>query len=163
MEPITKSKKKIYLALARLRPWPYLITLAVLVFLAVGAVFFFSADKAEKTVGEFEVFQELPPVEVFSLASVISRIDREKKLIFVQHPTEAKEIKIMIGEETQIVKLEFPFDPANPPKGETTFSPQFVKITIDDLKPGDHTLIESGENIYQKLEFNQVKNIQVLP
>lgn len=162
MEPVAKPKKKIYL-----------VALTVLVFLVMtaGVIFLFCPKKTclfqksqtETASGDLAIFSESPPIEIFSLASVISRIDSEQKLIFVQHPTEPKEIKVMIGDQTEILKIEFPFDPANPPKGETTFSPKLTKITLGDLKPGNHALIESDENIYQKLEFNSVRKIQVLP
>ncbi|MBI2092992.1 MAG: hypothetical protein HYT75_08390 [Deltaproteobacteria bacterium] len=140
----------------------YLIALTVLVLLAIG-VFFFSANQTEKTSENLEIFQEAPPIEVFSLASVISRVDLEQKLIFVQHPTEDKEIKVLVDDGAEIVKLEFPFDPKNPPSGGTTFSPKLTKIALGDLAPGSHALIESSENIYQKLELDHVKRIQILP
>ncbi|MDP2926677.1 MAG: hypothetical protein Q8N65_00855 [bacterium] len=139
----------------------------VFVFLFVvalsGIAFFFLVRPGNPGQGQVEVFE--PPssrIEVFSLAAVISKIDIQRKLITVRHPTKDRDINVIVKDSSEIMKIEFPFDPANPPS-QASFAPKYTKITINDLKPGNHALIESNENIYNKYEFDNVKSIQVLP
>lgn len=101
-------------------------------------------------------------IEVFSLAASIFLVDSQNHFIIVKHPAQDQEIKVILNGNSEIVKLEFPFDPKNPPKSGT-FVPTVKKITLNDLKPGNQALIESRDNIYQKTEFDSVKRIQVLP
>ncbi|MBI2092993.1 MAG: hypothetical protein HYT75_08395 [Deltaproteobacteria bacterium] len=113
--------------------------------------------------GEVEVFEPPSPrIEVFSLAAVISKIDAQQKLIVLKHPTQDKDISVIVRDDSEILKVEFPFDPKNPPS-QASFAPKYTKIALQDLKPGNHALIESNENIYNKYEFDNVKSIQVLP
>lgn len=127
-----------------------------------GGLVFFSGLGNKESIQDLETFEEAPLVEVFNLAAVISRIDGQQNTIFVNHPTEPREIKVVFNGGTEIFRVEFPFDPKNPPR-EMVFSPKLTKITIDDLKPGNQALIETDKNIYQKSEFDDVKRIQVLP
>ncbi|OHA62102.1 MAG: hypothetical protein A2117_00570 [Candidatus Wildermuthbacteria bacterium GWA2_46_15] len=115
-------------------------------------------NEAEMTVLE-------PPasnIEIFSLAAVISEIDIQRKLITVKHPTKDRDINVIVKDSSEIFKVEFPFDPKNPPS-QASFAPKYTKIALQDLRPGNHALIESSENIYNKYEFDDVKSIQVLP
>lgn len=101
-------------------------------------------------------------IKVFSLAAAIARIDPDKNLIVVKSPIDGKEIKVILNKNSEIVRLDFPFDPKNPPK-DITFTPKMVKIGLADLKIGSQALIETSENIYRKSQFDDVKRIQVLP
>ncbi|OHA62101.1 MAG: hypothetical protein A2117_00565 [Candidatus Wildermuthbacteria bacterium GWA2_46_15] len=94
--------------------------------------------------------------------TVISEIDIQRKLITVKHPTKDRDINVIVKDSSEIFKVEFPFDPKNPPS-QASFAPKYTKIALQDLRPGNHALIESSENIYNKYEFDDVKSIQVLP
>ena len=67
-----------------------------------------------------------------------------------------------LGEETEFIRLVFPFDFINPP-ADATFTPERELITIEDLQVGDQVFVRSthtvrtGEDIVQPLE------VQVLP
>ena len=67
-----------------------------------------------------------------------------------------------MSQDSRLTKLEFPFDPKNPPK-EATFTPKKVDIKISDIKAGDNVFIKSLENIAGKTEFDEVDFVQVLP
>lgn len=135
--------------------------LILLVLTGVIVFFFFRPTGTEKQAGVVEL-PAAPLIEISSLSAVVSRVDVKDNAIFVQHPIEQKEIKVLLNNQTEIFKLEFPFDPKNPPK-EMVFTPKLKKIALNSLEPGNHILVETDENIYQKDEFDTVKRIQVLP
>ena len=137
----------------------YLFLLSVLA-LIIASLFFFQPAKTEKS-GTIES-SAASLIEISSLSAVVSRVDGKNNTVFVQHPTEKKEVKVLLNDRTEIFKLEFPFDPNNPPK-EMVFTPELKKIALNSLEPGNNILIETEENIYQKYEFDTVKKIQVLP
>ena len=73
-----------------------------------------------------------------------------------------KEIKVVLSDATKLIKLEFLFDPKNPPK-EATFTPKQTEIEISDFKAGDNVFIKTTENIAGKSEFDDVDSIHILP
>ncbi len=101
-------------------------------------------------------------IQVFSLAAVISGIDIDGNSIVVRSPIDGKDIRVDLNKNSEIIRLDFPFDPKNHPK-DISFSPQMTKIALSDLRVGNQALIETGENIYQKSQFDAVKRIQILP
>lgn len=101
-------------------------------------------------------------IEVFSLAASISSVDSENNFIIVKQSAEEGEIKVILNNDSEIVGLEFPPD-NNELAEDQVFSPKLVKISINDLKPGNQVFIESNENIYQRSEFDGIIRIQVLP
>lgn len=132
---------------------------AILIVLIIGGIFYLTSPLKEKALPPEK---EEPIPEIFSLAAVISEIDSENNFLIVKHPREEKEIKVILSEDTEIIQLKFPFDPAHPPK-EATFTPKRIPITVADLEAGDNILVETTINIYDKTEFDDVSRIQVLP
>lgn len=140
-----------------------LIVIVVLIF--AGTFAWFLSQKPNAPGEEESVREEIQKEEAqesYSLSGVISSIDVENNFLMVKPASQGKEIKVILSDATKLIKLEFPFDPENPPEG-TTFTPKMVQITIKDLKVGDNLLVESTINIYGKDEFDNVSRIQVLP
>ena len=133
----------------------------VLISISGGIIGWALIQKAKLPPGE-KITPEEKAVEVFSLSGMISGVDTANNSLKVSQPKEGKEYKINLSQDTEIVRLKFPFDPANPPK-EATFTPERIPITINDLKIGDSILVESNTNIYGKTEIDDVSRIQVLP
>ena len=100
--------------------------------------------------------------EVFSLSAVVLSVDAKNNFLMVKPAKEEKEIKVVLSETTKLVRIEFPFDPANPPE-EATFTPIQTEIEISDFKEGDSVFIKAKENIAGKSEFNNVDFIHILP
>ncbi len=100
--------------------------------------------------------------EVFSLSAVVQNIDVENNFLMVKPTNQESEVKVILSETTKLIKLEFPFDPQNPPE-EGTFTPEQTEIEISDFKAGDNVFIKVKENIAGKTEFNNVDFIQLLP
>ncbi len=81
----------------------------------------------------------------------------------VKPANQESEVKVIISETTSLIKLEFPFDPKNPPEPGTQFTPKQTEIKISGFKTGDNIFIKVKENIAGKTEFDNVDFIQILP
>lgn len=100
--------------------------------------------------------------ELFSLSGIVSSVDVENNFLMVKPTGQEKEIKVVLSDATKLIKIEFPFDPKNPPK-EATFTPEQTEIEISDFKAGDNVFIKTTENIAGKTEFDNVDFIHILP
>jgi len=75
---------------------------------------------------------------------------------------ENRKFTVELWEQTEFIRLVFPFDLNNPP-ADATFTPEREPISIEDLKVGDQVFVRSaipirtGEAIVGPLE------VQVLP
>lgn len=102
--------------------------------------------------------------EIFSLSGTVKSVNVEDKFLMVKPAGREnhQEVKVLVSEGTKLVRLEFPFDPQNPPK-EGTFTPKQTPIKISDFKVGDFIFIKTNENIAAKTEFDNVEFIHILP
>jgi len=75
---------------------------------------------------------------------------------------EEKEIKVVLSDTTKLIKIEFPFDPANPP-AEATFTPIQTAIEISDFQEGDNVFIKARENIAGKSTISNIDFVHILP
>lgn len=100
--------------------------------------------------------------EVFSLSGVVSSVDVENNLLMVKPAGEEKTIKVVLSDTTELIKLEFPFDPENAPR-EATFTPEETEIKISDFEVGDNVFIKTTKNIAGKSKFGNVDFIHILP
>jgi len=139
-----------------------IIILVILVILIFGGIIGWAlVQKSKIPVGE-EVTPEEEVEEVFSLSAVVLSVNAENNFLMVKPAGEEKEIRVVLSDTTKLIKLEFPFDPKNPPK-EATFTPTQTEIKISDFKAGDNVFIKTTENIAGKTEFNNVDFIHILP
>lgn len=99
---------------------------------------------------------------MLSLSAVVQSVDADNNFLMVKPANQEKEVKVILSGTTKLIKLEFPFDPENPPK-EATFTPKQTEIKISDFKTGDDVFIKAKENIARKSEFGNVDFIQILP
>jgi len=100
--------------------------------------------------------------EVLSLSAIVSSVDADNNFLMVKPVGQEQEVKVIISEITKLIRLEFPFDPNNPPE-EGTFTPEQTEIEISDFKAGDNIFIKVKEDIAGKTEFDSVDFIQILP
>ena len=100
--------------------------------------------------------------EVFSIAGSVQSVNANENSFVVQESTNRQDVTIIVGNNTQMIKLSFPFDLNNPPE-EASFVPEQEEITLGDIKKGDQVFVRSshvvkaGEAIINPLE------VQVLP
>ena len=139
-----------------------IIILVVVIILIFGGIIGWAlVQKSKIPVGE-EVTPEEEVEEVFSLSAVVLSVNAENNFLMVKPAGEEKEIRVVLSDTTKLIKLEFPFDPKNPPK-EATFTPTQTEIKISDFKAGDNVFIKTTENIAGKTEFDNVDFIHILP
>ena len=100
--------------------------------------------------------------EVFSLSGKVASVSVANNFLMVKPTKQDKEVKVVVSDTTKLIKLEFPFDPANPPEGVALTATQ-TPIEISDFSEGDSIFIKTNENIAGKTEFNSVDFIHILP
>lgn len=110
--------------------------------------------------GEEEEEEEMQ--EVFSLSATVSSVDVANNFLMVKPAGEEKTIKVVLSDTTKLIKLEFPFDPANPP-AEATFTPIQTKINISGFQVGDNVFIKSKDNIAGKTTISNIDFVHILP
>ncbi len=140
-----------------------IIILAVVIVLIFGGIIGWTLIQKGKLPVKEEVTQKEEEVkELFSLSGIVSSVDVENNFLMVKPTGQEKEIKVVLSDATKLIKIEFPFDPKNPPK-EATFTPEQTEIEISDFKAGDNVFIKTTENIAGKTEFDNVDFIHILP
>lgn len=100
--------------------------------------------------------------EIFSLSGVVSSVDAANNFLMVKPAGKENNVKVIVSETTKLIKLELPFNPANPP-AEATFTPKQTEITISGFKAGDNVFVKTAENIAGKTTFDNVDFIHILP
>jgi len=141
-----------------------IIILAVVIVLIFGGIIGWTLiQKSKIPVGE-EIIpgEEEELEEVFSFTAILLSVDAENNFLMVKPVEEEKEIKVVLSDTTKLVKIEFPFDPKNPPE-EATFTPKQTEIEISDFEIGDNVFIKAKENIAGKTEFDNVDFVHILP
>jgi len=97
--------------------------------------------------------------EMTSLTGTVTKVDVENNFLLVKPTNQEKEVKAVLSEATELIKLTLPpFDPENPPKVAIQ-----TKIEISDFKVGDNIFIKTTENIAGKSEFDDVDFIHIMP
>ncbi len=140
-----------------------IIILVVIVVLIFGGLICWGLMQKSKLSLGGETGQEQETQEVLSLSGVVQSVDVENNFLMVKPANQESEVKVIISETTSLIKLEFPFDPKNPPKEGTQFTPKQTGIEISDFTTGDNVFIKTKENIAGKTEFGNVDFIQILP
>src|SRR4030043_2431305 len=82
-----------------------------------------------------------PEQEVFSLSGTVSNVNVNNNYLMVKPDGAEKEIKVVLSDTTELIKLRLPFDPENPP-AETTFTPEETEIEISNFQAGDRVFIK---------------------
>ena len=137
-----------------------IIVVVLLVFVGMVCWFLMQKDKISEN-GENEQEQERAE-ETFSLSAIVSSIDTEDSFLMVNPVNEEKEIKLVVSDTTKLIRVEFPFDPADPPE-EGSFSPVQTEITLSDFQKGDNVFVKSKEDISGKIEISNIEFIHILP
>jgi len=100
--------------------------------------------------------------EVFSLSAIVSSVDAVNNFLMVKPSGEEGTVKVVLSDTTKLIKLEFPFDPENPP-AEATFTPIQTTIEISDFEVGDNVFIKSKDNIAGKTTISNIDFVHILP
>lgn len=136
-----------------------LIVLGVVGAAILGGIYLYSSDKLPKLGGPQEeaVFEE-----VTSIAGKIVSVDVASNSFVLLQPKEERQFTVKLGEDTEFIRLVFPFDVANPP-AEATFTPERKVITIKDLKENDQVFVRGSSPIKTNQDIVNPLEVQVLP
>ena len=138
------------------------ILIVIAIIILGGIVGWSMLQKSDLPSGEEQTQGEETPAEVYSMSAVVSSVDAVNGFLMVKPQTQEEEVKVMISEDTKLIKLEFPFDPKNPP-AEAVFTPTETDVELSDFQQGDNLFIKVKENIAGKSEFGNVDFIHILP
>lgn len=141
---------------------PTHIGLFVVLVAVLGGIYVFSQQKREESPAQNSEGSQ----EVFSIAGSVQSVNASENSFVVQESTFKQNFKVVVGNDTQMIKLSFPFDLNNPPE-EASFVPEKAEITLEDIKKGDQVFVRSshvvspsadgGQDIINPLE------VQILP
>jgi len=143
-----------------------IIALLVVAVAVVGGIYLYLSGGLPQLGGEKQTGQqgeqaELP--EVLSIAGRVTSVNVDENSFVLLQPKEERSFTVKLGEETEFIRLIFPFDLNNPPATDVSFIPDREVVTIEDLHVGDQvfaradTPIKTGQDITNPLE------IQILP
>ena len=143
-----------------------LIILIVIVVVVLGGLIIWGISQPTPNpgppAGEEEEEEEVVVAEVFSLSAKVLSANIAEKFLTVKTIKDEKEIKVVVSDTTKLIKLEFPFDPKNPPT-EGTFTPIQTPIDISGFQVDDSVFIKSKENIAGKSVISNIDFIHILP
>ena len=138
-----------------------IIVIVLLVFAGLAGWFLMQKDKISEN-GENEQGEEQEREQIFSLSAIVKSIDIENGFLIVEPTNQEGEIKVVVSDTVKLIKVEFPFDPADPPE-EGSFSPVQTPITLSDFQEGDNVFVKSKEDITGKTEISNIDFIHILP
>lgn len=139
-----------------------IIVLIVIVVLILGGIIGWTILQEPEIPGEEITPSEEALEETFSFTATVLNVDTGNNFLMVKPAKEEKEIKVVLSDTTKLIRVEFPFDPTDPP-AEASFTPKQTEIEISDFKVGDNVFIKAKENIAGKTEFNNVDFVHILP
>ena len=105
-----------------------------------------------------------PPVvgQVRSIAGRVVGVNIGENSFVVLQPREERSFTVRLEEETEFIRLVFPFDVKNPPS-DATFTPERELITIEDLHVGEQVFVRSSHAITTGEDILRPLEVQVLP
>ncbi|MCP6726995.1 MAG: hypothetical protein KJI69_03165 [Patescibacteria group bacterium] len=136
-----------------------IIGIIVIVIVVVG-IFLFSTGKITLVESPEE---DTLAAETFSLAGKVMSVDAGNNSFVMTDGQSKQEFTIKIGDETEFIRLGFPFDPASPPENIESFVPERLDTTIEELVEGDFVFVRSSHQVESGKEVVDPIEIQILP
>ncbi|MDA1337577.1 MAG: hypothetical protein O3C23_02330 [bacterium] len=134
-------------------------TIALAVVVGGGAYLYFagSIPANEKEQAQTEEVQE-----ILSIAGRVTSINVDENSFIVLQPKEEREFVVLVGEETEFIRLVFPFDLNNPPT-EGSFTPEREVVTVKDVQVNDQVFIRASSPVTTGQDIVSPLEIQILP
>src|SRR3989338_10254491 len=123
-----------------------IIIIGVVGAVIAGGIFLVFSGGLPKQEEQQQAQEELPEQEVRSIAGKVTSVDISSNSFALFQPKEGREFTVKLGAETELTRLVFPFDIANPP-AEATFTPNREVITMQDLKENDQVFVRASSPI----------------
>lgn len=128
-----------------------------------GVLFYFSG--ALQTGGK-KTAEENPQErqEILSIAGAVKSVDINANSFVMVQTRENVSFAVILGENTDFVRVVFPFDIANPPAESVSFTPKREQVGLQDLKVNEQVFVRSASPIEpgQKDIVNPLE-VQILP
>ena len=137
-----------------------IVIVLIVIFAAIFYFFFFEKEKEFE--GESFVAEEGQALPNLSLLGRVLGVDSDNGFLTMML-ADGEEVKIIVSETTQLIKLEAPFEEDNVPPPGTQFVPEQTEAELSDFKEGAEILVISKEDISGKSEINNVELVQILP
>ncbi|OHA68829.1 MAG: hypothetical protein A3J68_02370 [Candidatus Wildermuthbacteria bacterium RIFCSPHIGHO2_02_FULL_48_16] len=135
---------------------PTHVGLFVVLLAVAGGIYVFSQQKKEPAQ------QSSESQEVFSIAGSVQSVDADKNSFIVQESTNRQDVTVIVGDNTQMIRLSFPFDLNNPPE-EASFVPEQEEVVLNDIKKGDQVFVRSSHVVKTGQDIINPLEVQVLP
>lgn len=100
--------------------------------------------------------------EVRSIAGKVTSVDVASNSFVLLQPKEERSFIVKLGEETEFIRLVFPFDINNPPAG-ATFTPEREMVTIEYLSVNNQVFVRSNSSIKTGQDIVSPLEVQILP
>lgn len=126
----------------------------------LGGIYFYLSGKLTQSTGGTE--EKTAQEEIFSIAGKVASIDTTDNSFVVLQPQEESEFTVKLGEETEFIRLIFPFDLNNPPT-DATFTPERKVMAIEDLKVNDQVFVRASSSIKTGQDIVNPLEVQILP
>ena len=132
----------------------------VVIALVGGGIFLFTTGRITPTE---ESKEQTLAAEIFSLAGQVVSVNTGSNSFVMTDQQSGQDFTVTIGEETEFISLEFPFDLGAPPEDLETFVPERKDTTIQALRAGDFVFVRSSHEIKSREEVVNPLEIQILP
>ena len=139
-----------------------IIILIIIIVLIFGGIIGWTLFQKSKILTDQENSEKQETEQLFNFTAAVLNIDTENNFLIVKPKEKENSVKVFLSDNTKLIKIEFPFDPKNPPK-EAVLTPIQTEIEISDFKTGDNVLIKSRENIAGKTEIDNIDFVHILP
>lgn len=138
------------------------IGIIIVLIVVVGGAYFYFTGSISETKQEQQKEESIVQPEIRSIAGKVTSVNIDENSFIVLQPKEEREFIVKLGEETEFIRLVFPFDLNNPPT-DSTFTPEREIVTINDLKENDQVFVRSNSPIQTGEDIVNPLEIQILP
>lgn len=141
------------------------IGIIVVLVAVVGGVYLYSIGSLSQTGKEQQEQQKGETAfvpEIRSIAGKVTSVNIAENSFVMLQPKEERSFIVRLGEETEFIRLVFPFDITNPPQ-DATFTPEREVVTIEDLEVNDQVFVRSNSPIKTGQDIINPLEIQILP
>jgi len=138
------------------------IGIIIILLVVVGGIYLSVTGSIPETRQEEQKEESVVQPEIKSIAGRVISTNIDESSFVVLQPKEEREFTVKLGEETQFIRLVFPFDLNNPPT-DGSFTPEREIVTIEDLRVSDQVFVRSNSSIQTGQDIVNPLEIQILP
>jgi len=141
---------------------PATLFVVIVVGIAVlGGIFLVYSGKLPQTEREQQE-QVLGEQEVRLVTGQVTSVDVAANSFVLLLAQEERSFTVLLGQDTEFIRLIFPFDVNNPPP-DVNFAPEREPVTIEDLRTGDQVFVRSETSIIPGKDIVNPLEVQILP